>query len=1295
MMGKLFLALLLPGLLISAIMMPASSAPEHPLEPKTAAEETRQEEEFTAAQLEFFESKVRPLLVEHCYDCHGPDADPPEGGLSLVSRRSIMAGGDSGPGVDLDNLAESLVLTAVEYGDLFEMPPDSKLGDEEVEIIRKWVMDKAPWPADSDIEVARNNDFDLAERKAEHWCWRPISHPAIPDVQDETWPTDGIDHFILSKLEAAGLQPAQSADRRTWLRRVTFDLTGLPPTPQELEAFVNDESKDAFEKVVDRLLDSPRFGERWARHWMDLVRYAETCGHEFDYPIPNAFRYRDYVIRAFNADVPYNDLVVEHIAGDLIQKPRRNPDNEINESVLGTGFWFLGEATHGPVDVKGDEAGRIDNQIDVMTKTFLGLTVACARCHDHKFDAISDEDYYGLSGFLQSSRRQNVMLDPHRKIERAHTRASAESKSIASQVEDFLRSLDDSGKHFLSYENYIRGSIEFLQQDSQWKLPDHLVLEGETLSELERTSGSARRQDIKGWSGGGQMWWTGAGVGDHLELEFETPIAGEYEIAAQFTKARDYGIVQASINGKPAGKPIDLYNSSVIQSGEVSLGRFSLEEGVQTLRLKIVGKNKEAIDQYMFGLDYLVLKADQQSVNATDETARIEKLCDRLTLDPRRLRNWVAAIRDSATTSMEHPFYILRKSAEAEIDLDSDAGDEFYSELFGQLSELENANQRWLAEQSELLEPLQSGELQNWSRQGFAFQADYHKGQVNFADGSPIWSDEFAPPHSGMLGSRFQGVLRSPTFEITHPNLFYYISARNAKIRLIIDGFRLDVNNPLLFNAMKLDVNTDGQWKWIQQGGDLKNYIGHRAFIEIIDEGDGFIGVQEVRFADHAPPSGRPSPVSVAPHHHILVDGNWHDGRYNNGSTPLQLVSESMAISMQAASMYSAADATVRDEKLFNFMANHNLIPEIGERFGKLKEQIAYTRQQLAQINAQVPNPMMAIGMIDGSPEDEYVFIRGNHKNPGEPVLRGPIEALKNAETWPSDLRTSGRMELAQNMVAPDHPLTRRVIVNRVWHHLTGKGLVSTVDNFGVLGAKPTHPELLDYMASEFSDAGWSIKKLIRRIVLSQTYRMSSVSDVNASVADPKNDLLYKFRIRRLQGEAIRDSILAVSGELKTKMFGPGVPIHLTDFMQGRGRPGKSGPQDGNGRRSVYVEVRRNFLSPMMLAFDTPIPFNAIGRRTNSNVPAQALIMLNDPMVIDQAGKWARRLIEEHSDPEARLKNAFESAMGRLPTDKESGQLLSFVESQGKLYGDDSSETKVWTDLCHVLFNMKEFVYIK
>ncbi len=335
----------------------------------------------TSNQVEFFERRIRPFLASECYECHG--AKKQEGGLRVDSRDGLLEGGDSGPALVAGDSAKSLLIELITDKD-----PDSrmpmerpKLPDTVIANFVKWVNDGAPDPRDQPpaADAASSADWqNVFDARKDWWSLKPPRKPALPAVANNNWSRHPVDRFILARLEQHGLQPAAAASPRAWLRRVNFAITGLPPTPEEVQTFLNDKSSDARARVVDRLLDSPHFGERWARHWMDLVRFAESYGHEQDFDIPHAWQYRDYLICAFNADVPYGQFVREHIAGDLLENPRRHPTRGFNESVIGTGFWYLHQATHGPVDPLQDEADRIDNQIDVMSKTFLGLTVACA-----------------------------------------------------------------------------------------------------------------------------------------------------------------------------------------------------------------------------------------------------------------------------------------------------------------------------------------------------------------------------------------------------------------------------------------------------------------------------------------------------------------------------------------------------------------------------------------------------------------------------------------------------------------------------------------------------------------------------------------------------------------------------------------------------------------------------------------------------------------------------------------------------------------------------------------------------
>ena len=378
-------------LLVCSVALAGLAGPAASTEPLLAAGDA--EIAADPAAIEFFEKSVRPILAARCQGCHGSTKQ--KGGLRLDARAALIAGGLTGPAVVPGNPEESLLVDAINYGETYQMPPKSKLPDQEIATLTEWVKRGVPWGVDTrpvSVPLAATKPAGKSDKlskeefkaRAHHWSFHSIGHVTPPAVRAgrRDWARNPIDRFIQATLAEHGLSPAPEADRRTLIRRLSFDLTGLPPAQEDVAVFLADPNPDAYERLVDRLLASPRHGERWARHWLDLVRYAETAGHEFDYDIVNASRYRDYVIRAFNSDLAYNRFVTEQIAGDLLEPPRRHPAEGFNESILGTGFYFLGEGTHSPVDVREEQMRRIDNQIDVLSKTFLGLTVACARCHD-------------------------------------------------------------------------------------------------------------------------------------------------------------------------------------------------------------------------------------------------------------------------------------------------------------------------------------------------------------------------------------------------------------------------------------------------------------------------------------------------------------------------------------------------------------------------------------------------------------------------------------------------------------------------------------------------------------------------------------------------------------------------------------------------------------------------------------------------------------------------------------------------------------------------------------------------
>ena len=490
----------------------------------------------------------------------------------------------------------------------------------------------------------------------------------------------------------------------------------------------------------------------------------------------------------------------------------------------------------------------------------------------------------------------------------------------------------------------------------------------------------------------------------------------------------------------------------------------------------------------------------------------------------------------------------------------------------------------------------------------------------------------------------------------------------------------MDEYNALLFRGCIATVDTV-EPKWIVNGGDIRNYRGHQAYIEIMDDGPGGFSVEEIRFGNGPAPTYPETPFES-----MLLE----KGKKNPAQLSKRLLAKVLGAPGQASPLNEA-----QQKQLVNFFVNNDLLKFLPSDVGtnataQPSVRLADLRKKLAAASARVPAPEFAIAMTDGTGENEHIYIRGNNKTLGEVVQRDVLTALRTSQLKID--KGSGRLSLANEIADPDNPLTARVAVNRIWHHMLGVGIVPSVDNFGVLGQSPTHPELLDYLANEFVGDQWSVKRMVRRIALSQTYQQSSKPDPKNLTADPTNQFLHRANVKRLTGESIRDSMLLVSGELNDTMYGEPVKVHLTSFMSGRGRPRQSGPLDGHGRRSIYLEVRRNFLSPMMLAFDTPIPFNSIGRRNRSNVPAQALMLMNSPLVVEQAAKWAERLESEHGeDTDQKIRSIYQTAFSRPVLDEELETAKSFLESQSAA----SDSKSAWQDFCHVILNTKEFIYIR
>ena len=762
--------------------------------------------ELSAAELDFFETRIRPVLVEHCYECHSTGSDELQAGLLLDSRDGLLAGGDSGPAAVPGKPADSLLLEALRY-ESFEMPPDGKLPDAVIADFERWIAMGAPDPRTGAVTPLRPG-IDIDEGR-KFWCFQPIQPHDAPPVANAAWPLGAVDRFLLAKLEQHKLQPTADADRGAWLRRVTFDLIGLPPTPEEIDAFVNDSSPNPHERVVDRLLASQHFGERWGRHWLDVARFAESSGGGRSIVFKDAWRYRDYVIDSFNRDKPLDEFIIEQIAGDLL--PHAN-DADQRDHLVATAYLLLGAHNYEEQDKRLLEMDVVDEQLDTISRGLLGMTVACARCHDHKFDPIPTADYYALAGIFRST-------------------------------------------HTLIHENVSK--------------------------------------------------WT------------TRPLPTE--------------------------------------------------------------------------------PADAAAVAAYEKS---------------------------------------------------------------------------LAENEAKL-----------------------------------------------------------------------VAARASK-----------------------------------KPKDAKRVV-----------------ILEKRIAG-LKQTGPPTSSCMA-------------------------VDDAKAI------------------------------------------------------------------------EDCKICIRGSVRHRGAAIPRGVLQVALHGEAPQIPADASGRRELAQWIVSPQNPLTARVYVNRVWHYLFGSGLVRTVDNFGTTGELPSHPELLDALATQFIDDGWSTKRLIRELFLSHAYRMTSAIDDQAAIADPENRLLARMNLRRLDAESLRDAMLTAAGQLDLHVGGRNISDEVLAKSSAT-TPAEYGFEFADSRRSVYTPAFRNHMHELFEVFDFADQNRSVGARSLTTAAPQALLMLNSPFVMEQARAAAERALSfdgELSD-ERRIERAFRDTLGRRPSKEELSIALAAVSVADE--GDEDAQLEAWQRLFQGLFGCVDFRYL-
>ncbi len=1070
---------------------------------------------LAAADTDFFEKRVRPVLAHDCYGCHGPDKQ--FAGLRLDTRAAILTGGKSGPAAVPGSPGASLLIKAVRHEGL-KMPLGGKLKAEDVAALEQWVKSGMDWPA-GNVPVATTGKATYEKFIREHWAFQPVRAKEPPGSGNP------VDRFIASALQKARLTPAAPASKLVLARRAAYVLTGLPPSPDHVRAFLNDSSPNAYAAYVDKLMASPHFGERWARHWMDLVRFAETYGYEWNYEITGAWRYRDYLIRAFNEDVPYDQLIREHIAGDLLPNPRLR--DALNESVLGTMFFRLGEMGHDDcIEFRELRTDVVDNQIDTLTKTFQGLTVSCSRCHDHKIDPIPTEDYYALYGIINSTRPVT------------HTLETADPNA------------------------------------------------GRRAAVLDLKA-KIRRETADAW------------LNETSDL---------------------HAYLQAAIAWH------------------------------------------------------------KDSAEALDAASG---------LDSRRVNTWVKLL-SRENTDLDDPLYPLAQSVA-------------WSDLASRYAKETEAREKDNREKFVPFADFRKGVASGWNSDGLALRnGPAHSGDFAVAThGGAIVSGIFpAGLFSNLLSDRLDGVVRSPIL----PKDKKFISLQVAGDKL--GAYRKIVDHCVIGEDHKLIASPSPTWVKLTTAGGatssgLETVSGQLPFyVELStiadnprfpERPDKFKGV-----TDETLVSGRSyfgiiravlhdadeTPKSELHHMARLFEG---DG------APAARFARSVNSALTAWRDGAATDDDVvwidwliRNGILSN---SRNLTPALHELTDSYRA-----------LEAQLKTASIADGMADiDHGEDAPIFNGGSASSLGRPAPRHFLSLM------PPALRTvglehSGRRELAEAIASPDNPLTARVMVNRIWSYVFGRGLAGTTDNFGRYGEPPTNPELLDYLAARFVREGWSVKKMVRLLVTSSTFQQGNQPASAAAQADPENKLWHHYPVRRLDAESVRDRILAVSGRLDESLYGPSIDPH-------RGEPKAmrrlfQGPLDGNGRRSIYIKVTRMEGPRFLEIFDFPLPMQTRGNRDITNVPAQALALLNDPFVLDQARFWAERVIKRREDiVDTRMASMFEAAAGHPPSAAELHrwrQLLADIAQQHKVNGSDLLRSlPVWKDIAHSLFCMKEFLYVR
>lgn len=1192
-----------------------------------------------------FESDIAPLFTEKCLSCHGPDKR--RSGFRIDTHELALEGGNSGPSLIPGKSAESLLVQYISGTDPdVVMPPEGDpLTPEQVGLVRAWIDAGAEWP-EGFVLVAGGEAAKGDHTK--HWSFLPPVRHAPPEVQNPSWVRNPIDAFVLSRLDEAGLTPSPPADRYTLIRRASLDLTGLPPTPEEAEAFALDSSPDAYEKVVDRLLNSPHYGERWARNWLDLARYADTNGYEKD-RVRSIWPYRDWVVDALNSDMPFDRFTIEQIAGDML------PESGLSQKIA-TGFHRNTMTNEeGGIDVEQFRYESVVDRVRTTGTAFLGLTIGCAQCHDHKYDPISQREYFQLFAFL------NGTDEPMMRVPIAEL--TAKRSEILSRI--------DSAKNLLEAEfpPFEEKILHTILEPSAYsatggailaKIEDQSLLAvgpspaTSTYSMVYETSGTLNGLRIEALN---ETRLLAPGPGRAQNGNF---VLSEIRITAEPLKGTE-GAAPVPIALATASFEQPGYPGSAAIDGLTTTG-WAVDDGSGDMR-------KDRTIDLEFG-----------SPVAFPGGVRLKLVLDQNFGGEHTLNRFRVS---SATKSRTHYRPELPEEQQRALHL---------ADKLESWRQRETAkSSRWTVVRPESTSSHYRATMQTLEDDSVLVSGDYPNRDVYHVrlvtDASPITAIRLeALPHESLPnnGPGRGVILGEGNFMLSE----FEVAARPRNASDEIASVTLELSNPSATHSPAnhtVDKALDGilDTGWAIEGGEGKRQVAV------------FPLAQPLAFA-----AG--TVLDITLDHHYIHQQTLGRFRLSVTSDPIQPQASSLPAEVEtilAKDNGIVSDAEGAQLKQYYL---EQVAPDLETK-----------RLGIRKLESDLPEYPLTLVMEERKDARKtHIHVRGE-------FLRTGIEVAPAAPAFLHPIpegKPLNRLTFAEWLVAPENPLVGRVVMNRLWQTYFGRGLVLTSEDFGTRCAPPTHPELLDWLATEFMNQGWSLKAMHRLIMTSSTFRQSSRFRPELVEKDPENTLLARGPRFRVEGEMVRDIALAASGLLVPGLGGPPVfppqPPGVTEIAYGAPKWNISEGED-RYRRSLYTHIKRSVPYATFATFDAPTPNMECARRMVSNTPLQALTTLNDEAFVETAQALARRVVLSGAPTDAgRAEFAFRACLTRAPLPGELDRLLEFRLNQLERFkaeperattlacgpnsavpeGVEVADLAAWTAVCRVLLNLDETV---